>query len=234
MRGASLAKLISDLREELRRANTPNASPEDTPTLRRTLNHVARALYYDTNWPFLQRMFPAITLNAGQQYYDKPDGLEPDRIIRADVFWGNQYEALERGIGFEEYNSYDPAQNNRSSPIMRWDVKFTGTTDQIEVWPLPGSDAQSLRFFGVQAMPDMKNMTDICPLESEIVVLYAAAELAAKDSPDKEAKLSMARELLRQLKSRANSAGYAGQFQNGLGNYGTQRIHPKAYLRVRG
>lgn len=232
-RGESLRQLISDLRDELRRANSPSASPDDVPSLRRTINHVYRLLYYDNEWPFLDRLFERITLNPGQQYYDFPEGLDPDRVITAHVWWSGLASEIERGIAIEDYNAWDPQQNQRSSPAMKWDVRFTGEREQIEVWPLPDTSSQTLQFFGTQAAPRLVNDEDVCVLESELVVLYAAAELAPADSPDKSAKLELAREMLRLTKVRANSAG-GKEFRVGLGASGGQKVHPRALVRISG
>ena len=61
---------------------------------------------------------------------------------------------------------------------------------------------------------------DGCRLESEIVVLYAAAELAkAQDNKDADAKLELAKEMLRLVKIRSAAGGETG-VQVGLGSAG--------------
>jgi len=231
-RNVPLSQLISDLRDELRRANTPSASPDDLPSLRRTINHVYRLLYYAHDWSHLKTMFAKVTLNAGQRHYDVPTGLDFDRIIKAAIWWSGQPEEIERGISFEEYASYDPDADERSSPALKWDVRFTGTREQIEVWPLPDGTAQSLQFFGLYAHEPLVNDTDVCRLESEVVVLYAAAELLPKDSPDKDTKLAAAKDLLDKLKIRGTSGG-SKVYTNGAGGSG-QRVHPRAQVRIAG
>lgn len=234
-RGATLAELISDLRDELRRANSPSASPDDTASLRRTINHVYRLLYYNHDWPFLNYVFPAITLNAGQRYYDVPTGLDADRVIEAKVKWSGDFIMLDRGITFDDYNGYDPEDDERTSPALKWDVRFTGETDQIEVWPLPDGTTQSLRFYGTYACDPLVNDTDTCRLESEVVVLFAAAELLkAQKSEDADAKLQLANELLRLVRIRSTSAGASG-FRLGVGvTKDADRPHPRATVRISG
>jgi len=231
-KGATLSELVSDLRDELRRVNSPSASPDDTASLRRTINHVIRVIYYSNDWPFLNTMFDRITLNAGQRFYDFPAGLDPDRVIDARVWWSGTAEEVEKGISLDDYNAYDPNQDERTSPILKWDERFTGTKNQLEVWPLPDGTDQTLQFYGTYAVDKLTNDTDVCPLESEIVVLYAAAELLPNDSADKEAKLAVAKEMLRLTKVRGNSAG-GRVFTNGAGSSAT-KPHPRAVVRVRG
>lgn len=235
-RGATLRQLVSDLRDELRRANSPSASPDDTASLRRTINHVYRVLYYNHDWPFLTQMFPAITLNAGQRYYDLPGGLDADRVITSRVKWSGVFSPIERGIAYEDYTAFDPEDDERSSPALKWDVRFTGEREQIEIWPVPDGGAQSLRLFGITKCDELVSDDDVCRLESELVVLYAAAELLkAQESKDAEAKVQMAQELLRLLRIRASAAGDEGQYRVGLGLTGMQeKLYPRTTVRISG
>lgn len=234
-RGATLRQMISDLRDELRRANSPSAGPDDRPSLKRTLNHVYSVLYYTHDWPFLHTIFDPITLNAGQQFYDFPEGLDADRVTDVRLKWsGNYYIPLARGISVEDYNAFDPADDQRTSPALKWDVRFTGTREQIEVWPLPDDSAQSLRFTGVYKINELVNDDDTCRLESELVVLYAAAELLQQqESKDAEAKLQLAREMLRLLKLRSSSAGdQKGRFRVGIGTDSLNEPNPRTTVRI--
>ena len=232
-RGVALSELISQVRDELRRANSPSASPDDTASIRQTINHVYYILGMTNDWPFLNTLFDGITLQAGSRYYDFPEGLDPDRVIEAKVYWSSFYTDIERGISLADYNSYNPNLNERSAPILKWDVKFTGTKEQIEVWPLPDSTSQVLQFYGTQALPPLVNNTDKCKLESNIIVLYAAAELAPKDSADKDAKLELAKEGLRLIKLRGNSAAGA-TYRLGVGHEPEKKVHPRAIVRIGG
>lgn len=230
-RGATLLQLVSDLRDELRRANSPAAGPDDTGPLRRTINHVYETLYTSHNWPHLETFFPKLTMNAGQRYYDVPEGLDYERIIDVRVWWNGIPEPMERGIGFDDYQSYDSTAGVRSSPVLKWDVRFTGEREQIEFWPIPDSSIQSVQFVGLWAHQRLVNDTDICRLDSEVVVLYAAAELLPNDSPDKQAKLQLGQELLRLKKVRATS-GAGKTFQLGVGQSASRRPS-EAVVRVR-
>src|SRR3546814_4423912 len=57
-----------------------------------------------------------------------------------------------RGIRSEDYAAYDSAAGERVDPVLRWDVQFTGTTDQIEVWPIPASNGMRLQVFGKKVL----------------------------------------------------------------------------------
>lgn len=231
-RGVMLRQLISDLREELRRANSPAAGPDDTGPLRRTINHVYSVVNIGYNWPHLHTIFPKMTMAAGQRFYDLPDGLDYERITDAKVWWNGIAEPLERGIDIEDYNAFDPDQNDRTSPALKWDVRFTGEREQIEIWPLPDDSAQSVQFVGYWKCAPLVDDTDICRLESEVIVLYAAAELLADDSPDKKAKLQLAQEMLRLTKIRATSGG-GKTYRLGADGEGVSRRPTEAVVRVR-
>lgn len=230
-RGATILQLISDLRDELRRANSPAAGPDDTGPLRRTINHVYETLYTSHDWPHLKTYFDKLPMNAGERYYDVPTGLDYERVIDARNWWNGIPEPIERGISFDDYMSYDSTADVRSSPVLKWDIRFTGDREQIEFWPVPDSSTQSVQFVGMWAHAPLVNDTDICRLESEVVVLYAAAELLANDSPDKKAKLQLAQERLRLAKIRSTS-GAGKTYQLGLGN-GSSRRPNEAVVRVR-
>lgn len=233
-RGVMLRQLISDLRDELRRANSPAASPDDTASLRRTINHVYSVLYYTHNWSFLNTIFDPIPLAAGQRYYDMPEGLDTERITDVRLRWsGNYFVPLDRGISVEDYNAFDPNENQRASPALKWDVRFTGEREQIEIWPLPDDSGQSLRFTGVYKINQLVNDTDQCRLDNEVVTLYAAAELLPKDSPDKDAKLQLAQEMLRLLKLRSASGGdQQGRYRVGVGSSSSLEPNPRTTVRI--
>lgn len=232
-RGETLQQLISDLRDELRRVNAAYAGPADVDSLRRTINHTYRLLYLNHDWSHLHTRFARMTLNAGQRYYDPPDGLDFDRITDAVVWWSGEPQPLERGISFEDYDSYDPEADERTSPALKWDVRFTGVREQIEVWPLPDSAAQYLQFDGIYAVNRLVDNIDICRLDGDLIVLYAAAELLPNDSPDKKAKQLQAQEMLRLLKIRGTS-GAGKEHRLGVGESTTDPARfSRAVVRVR-
>lgn len=228
-RGTAFLEIVQAVRDELRRAS----SPDDSASVKATVNHNYEILYLNNDWPFLQTQFDGITLAAGQRFYDFPTGLDPERVIKARVLWSNNYVEIERGISEADYNAYDPAQDQRTAPVLKWDVRFTGTNEQIEVWPIPDGTVQSLHLFGIYKFAKLVNDADTCRLDGTLIQLYSAAELLPKDSPDKDAKLQLAKELLRTLKARGNS-GAGKRFTNGLGVDTAERVHPRAIVRIGG
>lgn len=230
-RGKTLRQLISDVRDEMRRANAASASPDDVASLRRTINHVQKTVFEDTDWPFLQTRFPRITLNAGQRYYDLPDGFDVERLTEIRVEYGGVFEPIARGISLDDYVLYNPENDERAGPVEKWDVQLTGVREQFEFWPLPDSSEQHVWIVGTKTPAELVNDDDVCPFESEIIVLYVAAELLPEKSPDKKAKLELAKNLLAKAKTRGNSSG-GGVYKMGLGHT-EQPSRTNAVIRVR-
>ena len=160
-RGTQFLSLITDLRAELRRSSSVAVGVDDLDSLKQVLNRVYQTLVMQYNWPHLRIMFKVVSLAAGQRYYDFPTGawsgatvkLIYERVIRAAVTYSGQVQDIERGIDFEEYASYNSDDDERAEPALRWDVTWTGTADQIEIWPIPNTNDQKLHFQGVHNTP---------------------------------------------------------------------------------
>lgn len=160
------------------------------------------------DWAFLNKRF-TISLSAGQRYYDVPSGLDLERIECVKSKYGGSFYDVTRGIDLEDYNIHDSEADTpeRSSPVLKWDFQFT-TTPQIELWPIPDADTQKLYIEGMHAISPLVNDSDVCLLDSEIIVLYAAAELLQSVSAkDADAKRDLAAELQRLHGLRGNSGG---------------------------
>lgn len=232
-RGLSLSQLTSDLRDELRRANSAAAAPDATPHLHRTINHTYEVLYIEHPWPFLRKWF-SLTLNAGQQYYDVPSGLDIVYVEKVKLKHNGLFIDIDRGIDLEDYSAFDPEADERSNPALKWDIRFTGSSEQIEVWPLPDSVSQSLRFFGPYQISKLVDNTDICRLDGELIVLFAAAEiLKGEGNEGADAKLRLAQSLLQKHKIRSTS-GAAGGFSVGNGRATNDRLNPRTTVRISG
>lgn len=219
--GTQFSVLVTRLRAALKRSTSVAVGVDDLDTLKTTLNHHYDLLYTQGDWPHLRKTFSK-ALVAGQRHYDLPDGLNPDRIEEADVLWGGIRTPIRQGIGVEEMQAYDSEQDERSDPVLRYDIRWTGTSTQIEVWPIPAT-ATTLRIKGLQAITPLVDDADLCLLDDTLVVLYAAAELAAGvGADDAEFKAQMAREHLQKLKGRgATNAVY----RLGLGDQRNEEPH---------
>jgi len=222
-RGRTLQQLVNDFRLEIGASNSVAAGAGSEENVKQLLRRTQEVLYDDYDWPHL-KVIKSKTLSAGSRYYDMPAGLNFDRIIKASVLYGGVYEPIERGIGFEEYSSHDPANDERADPVCKWDVKFTGSTDQIEVWPLPAS-AQTLWFEGIQDLPALTSDSDTATLDDQLIILFAAGEeLAKAEMANAEIVIAAARQRYETIKKR--SKGGSRMIQMGLGPSRSSRSGP--------
>lgn len=210
-------QLLTMLRDELSISSDPAVGVAATPNLKQVLTRHYETLYA-LEWPHLRQMFDRITLNVGERYYDFPETMDFDDLEEVNVWWGGQPHQVTRGIGFEHYAAVSSDDGARSDPVERWDVRLVenDTKEMIEVWPVPSGTGQALQFKGRRKFKQLVDDADLCLLDDQLVVLYAAAELAPpKKRTDISAKLQAAQQRLGILK--ANSAAGASTFRMGLG-----------------
>lgn len=229
-RGTQLLTLITMLRAELGRSTSPALGVADVPTLKQALNRAYETLY-KKDWQHLRREFAKITLSAGQRYYDLPTLLDSDRVEKAVVWWNGEPYPLCKGIGFEHFAAYDSTIDERNSPAARWDIRFTGTVEQIEIWPVPADNQQTLQFIGKSKFTRLVNDIDTCRLDDNLVVLHAAARLAvARKSNDASLFAADAKELLEELLS---NAADTNEPANMAGTMREPDVYTQVVVRVR-
>lgn len=207
-RNEQFLELQTALREELGRSPDVSVGVDDLPILKRALNRVYATLYDEHDWPFLRRVFPRIQLNAGQRFYDFPTDLNIERVEVVNAWWNGLPNPVHRGIGFEEYASFDSEADERSDPVLAWDVRDVSGTPQIEVWPIPSANDQELQIIGIRTAPKLVNDIDLCLLDDEMVILFAAAQyLARQKSEDADVVLAQARARFQSMKGRSSGGG---------------------------
>ncbi len=206
-RGTQLLKLVEMLREEL--------------------------LYDEYDWPFLRQMFPAKTLQAGERYFDFPVGLNSNRIDDNDgtegpgvVCWySNMPMPLQRGIGFNEYAIYNSDNGVRQEPAIKWDIRWTGTSEQIEIWPIPVTNTSSIQLKGIRKLRPLIADGDVCDLDDQLIVLFTAAELLSRaGAANASAVGAAAKARLARMKGRAKSG--SSTYRLGMGTGGTDSRFP--------
>jgi hypothetical protein len=204
-RGTQFLSLITMLRSELGRSDNVAIGVADIPELKQKLNRVYEQAYADYDWPHLNVHHTAIPMLAGERYYDVPTTLDFDRVEEVYVWLDGRARPLKRGITVEDYNAFSSPDDERSSQIMKWDIRFTGTTEQVEVWPMPSADdTQTLQFVGMQKFARLVNNSDTCKLDDSLIVLLAAAAVS-KDKDEQQKFLGQANERLVTLKANARS-----------------------------
>jgi hypothetical protein len=217
-RGTTLGDLVNQLRIAAKLDPNPALSINLVPSMKRELAYTQERLYDEFDWPHL-KITRDKELQAGERHYDVPDDMNLERIIAVDVRWGGRWLPVERGIGLDQYNQHDSDADIRVDPVLRWDVKDTGTGAQIEIWPVPLTDydAESkdgaLRFTGIRQLNQLVANSDRADLDDQMVVKYVAASmLASRKDADAQVKLAEARSRKKTLqgritKTRRNSFG---------------------------
>lgn len=179
-----LSVLVEDVRHEIGDDPTVNVGVGETAALKNRLRRAQNWFYERFDWPHLRMTFE-IDLEAGERYYDLPSGLNYSKIEQVSVFYSGQPIPVTRSISFEQYAQYDSDSDERASPVQRWDVKRpTSTVEQIEVWPIPDGNDQVLQFRGIKALRALIADSDRCDLDSDLLVLSVAADIATKNKSE--------------------------------------------------
>lgn len=207
--GTTLRDLLLRLRAECGHALEENLGRATERQYQMILERVQDWLYHDFDWPQLM-IRRDIEIAAGQRYYDFPADINFDRITRVDVKFGGVWERVEQGITLQDYTDFDPEQDVRSDPVLKWDYHRSDSDDfitQMEVWPVPGSDFVDetgefkLKVEGVRVLKRLTLATDRAMLDDMLIVLFAAAEiLADQNAPSAQAKLAAAQQHYSRLK----------------------------------
>lgn len=229
-RGKQFTQLLSDLRAELGRNNDPGVRASDLAQLQQVLSQTYEQLYAGYDWPHLRQTFPRINLAAGQRYYDFPDDMDFDRMEYVALWRDGDPIEIDRGIGFEQYATYDSENDDRSDPVVRWDVRWVSTKEQLEVWPIPASNHQQIQFIGIKKFVDLVNDADKCLLDDNLVVLTAAQRLDTDDKRIRARAIQLAR-LEQTLKGRATSGGETFKLSS---RPGSEKPNTRAIVRVSG
>lgn len=220
-------QLLDDLRAEVGRTNETGVRVADLAELKNAINSAYEQEFDDWAWPHLRRVHTRIDLAAGQRYYDFGSTMDWDAIESVAVWYNNLAIPVARGIGFEQYTVYDSESDERSDPVLRWDVRFTGSSEQIEVWPLPTAGTQKLQIIGDQKFARLVNDADVCLLDDRLVVMAAAQKI----DKDRDRKLKREADLVqRRHRMRAAAAKQAKPVR--VGNLGEASPMP-AELTIR-
>lgn len=211
-----LLQLVTMLRDETHRSNSVAVGVDDTPMLKQALRRWQNTLYDKHDWPHLRTVFDRFTLNADQRYYDFPDDVNFDRVEQVAVWQNGVATPIGRGIGFDEYSIHDSEGGITCDPVLRWDIRWTGTKTQCEVWPIPSSSDYEIQFIGIRQLRNnlIKN-ADRAELDDHLIVLFAASELLPKGSELAKQKLTLAVDRLNTLKANAAKTHVTYRFGSG-------------------
>lgn len=152
------------------------------------INRVERSMLIENEWPSLH-FEERVTVPADAQYVDLPVNITFTMIDSVHVAYGSEWYRVTHGIGARERTVYNETQ--RAIPISRYEVS-ANQPGRIEVWPIGGS-VQTLMFEGTRTVGAMREETDVCALDADVIVLLVAAEVLGRENKaDAELKLSKA------------------------------------------
>lgn len=217
-RGTQLLRLVQMVREECGRSSSVGVGVDDLPGIKTKLQRTQELYYEGWDWPHMRQFFDRESAAAGQRYYDPSDDVNFERIEKLVIWWnGHAHDITARkGITFQDYSFYDPENNERSDPIQKWDIRWTGSREQIEFWPLPASNDQQWQIQGIRALRQLVSDTHVADLDDHLLALTVAAELlASKDDKSSQIIAGMASTRLHDLKARPRSA--AKRYRMGMG-----------------
>jgi len=211
--GTTLEALLLSLKARVGKSTRASVGSDYNETLKQRLRQAQNRLYERRMWPRLT-VTGAVYTQAGQRYYDIPDGINLDRIDDTAFYWNNEPRPLDRGIDFSHYAEHDSDLGERADPVLAWDVRWTGSETQIELWPLPATNNQAFRMFGMRPLRPLISEEDVCDLDDDLIVYHAAAEILANQGA-KNAELE-----LRQAEKHFNHLGANSQAKSETITYG--------------
>lgn len=185
-RGTQLLTLVQMLRDELGRSSSVAVGVDDLPSLKQKIKRTQEILYDEFDWPFLKQTFDQKQMQAGERFYDFPPACNFDRIEPQTVhlWFSGLPRHLERGIGFPEYALYNSQNDVRMEPALKWDIRWTGTKEQMEIWPVPASNSQTVQMSGIRHLRPLVQDRDVADLDDQMIVLFAAAELLGRQGDE--------------------------------------------------
>jgi len=197
-RGTSLQNLVTMVREEAGHSTNAALGQNTVEGLKQKIARQQEILWTDHEWQHL-RVEREIVLQAGERYYNFPADLSMNhRIDQVSVYFEDQWRPVEHEITLAHYNSVNP-ETDRRDPVLCWEL-YEG--EQVEFWPVPETGGARVLMRGTRNLKPLIADSDTADLDDQLIVLFVAAELLAKQkSDDARAKLSMAQRLFEKLKA---------------------------------
>lgn len=211
--GDTLAVLIEEVQYEIGHDVSPAVGKNFREHIKARIRREDRRLYHDFDWPHLE-VWETIDLSAGERYYDIPGGLSLDTVQSIWRWWGERWDPLDRGIPLEAFSVHNSDADERNEPVQLW--RPYGAA-QIEIWPIPSASiTDGLRFIGKAPYSPLIEEDDVCALDTDLVVLHAAGELARRyRTEDANIILARAKQHYETLKSRCQRGGIRVDFTRG-------------------
>lgn len=130
---------------------------------------------------------------ADQQFYDYPEDCNIDRILSMSVFYNGKYNPMTEGISLS-----DRSLSSSSNVPVKYERR-----EQFEVWPIPKSNAYTIRTEYIKVLPALVSNSDRVSVPSELVYLHALANAKAHyRQPDANVYSGQLDALLAKIKGR--------------------------------
>ena len=199
--GTTLETMLDYLRMEVGDSTNPALGLTKAPVYSNLLRRTQDRLYNDHNWQHLV-VDRDQALQAGERYYTFDPSLNFQRIGKAWIGWNYAWHPIDCGFEPVNYNDNNPERNTRTDPVQAWRHY---EINQFEVWPMPASSGQTIRFRGIKSLSRLTALSDRADLDDTMLVLFAAAEILARGKmEDASAKLSQAQAHYMRLKGQGN------------------------------
>jgi hypothetical protein len=230
--GKQLRDMLTDLRAEVGHSTNPAHGINDRETLLYMLNRTQMNLYRDYDWPQLI-VDRDVKLADGQRYYAYPTDLAFDDIQKMWVLVNTVYNEVLYGIGPAEMAIWNSDQGLQSWPTQRW--MHNADSNMFELWPVPDANGAAtgsyVRLRGTKTVTKMINDSDEATLPDNIIVLFAAAEVLARDNAkDAPVKMKVATDALRRHRVRQFSHKGTRAIQIGAGGGDAQGSYREPVL----
>jgi len=200
----TLQELVQQVRAEIGTSTNPAQGLSELPRIQQYLQRTQNRLWAEFAWPHMLIQDDENML-ISERYYTFNTPIDFSRITEATILWGNYRQPVGYRIGRREFNVFDSNLNIKSDPVQKW--QHYGA-NQFEVWPIPASAGQVLTYKATALLRPLVANSDQCDLDSDLLVLFVAAELLAKlKSADAQAKQTIAQSHYRSLRANSSKDG---------------------------
>jgi hypothetical protein len=209
--GVTLLDMATDLRATLGQSMNIAHGVDQQPALYAALKRTQIELWQIHDWPSLN-VSVETPLDIGVRTLAVPASLDFEHVNSVyyyDPTGDLSRQELDYGIGPDEYSQVDSTRAVTQSPPQKWQYWGAGAgqqTDTVEIWPIPDA-AFTLVFQGRRALLPLIATTDVCTLDSELIIAHTAAPIMMRNrDPTAQLQLTKAQQLLTRLKARQGSA----------------------------
>jgi hypothetical protein len=158
-------------------------------------------MYQEFDWPHLV-IERDENLQSGERYYTFNSDVNYDRIIEVLVRYGNIWRPVIHGFDSRIYNVQNSEAGAKNDPVQFYRHY---EDNQFEVWPVPASNDQTLRFRCIRNLRPLIANSDQCDLDATCIVLFSAAEILQRiKAQDAQAKLQVATQHYRSIRGNSD------------------------------